>query len=73
VNIGSWHFASFFSLVTTIFLNRNNPKSFTLFLGFEPAEFHETISESVAYVFAAQDGPFGRLMTSAIWYEPPSP
>ena len=33
--------------------------------------FHETITAPAAYVFAARDGA-GRLLTSAIWYEPPS-
>jgi hypothetical protein len=35
------------------------------------AQFEETIERPSAYVFAARDG-FGRLMTSAIWYEPPT-
>ncbi|MDB4964475.1 MAG: hypothetical protein JWN44_164 [Myxococcales bacterium] len=33
------------------------------------AEWSETISAPAAYVFAARDGA-GRMMTSAIWYEP---
>jgi hypothetical protein len=34
-------------------------------------EWHETIRAPAAYVFAARDGN-GRMMTSAIWYEPPT-
>jgi len=34
-------------------------------------EWAETIRAPAAYVFAARDGA-GRMMTSAIWYEPPS-
>jgi hypothetical protein len=37
----------------------------------DAVEFAETISAPAAYVFAARDGA-GRLMTSAIWYEPPA-
>jgi hypothetical protein len=33
------------------------------------ASFSETITRSAAYVFAARDGA-GRLMTSAVWFEP---
>ncbi len=32
-------------------------------------DFHEEIAQPAAYVFAARDG-FGRLLTSAVWYDP---
>jgi hypothetical protein len=32
--------------------------------------YDETLTKPAAYVFAARDG-VGRMMTSAIWYEPP--
>jgi hypothetical protein len=35
----------------------------------DAVEWHETIHTPAAYVFAARDGN-GRMMTSAIWYEP---
>ncbi len=31
----------------------------------------ETLTAPAAYVFGARDGAAGRMMTSAIWYEPP--
>ncbi|HWE29868.1 MAG TPA: hypothetical protein VHB97_17780 [Polyangia bacterium] len=34
-------------------------------------DFAETIATPAAYVFGARDGATGRLLTSAIWYEPP--
>lgn len=39
------------------------------FTGASAASFEETIARPAAYVFAARDGG-GRLLTSAIWYEP---
>jgi hypothetical protein len=35
------------------------------------ASFHEHLAQPAAYVFAVRDGS-GRLLTSAIWYEPAS-
>jgi hypothetical protein len=37
----------------------------------DSVEWSETIGAPAAYVFGARDGS-GRLMTSAIWYEPPA-
>jgi hypothetical protein len=36
----------------------------------DAVEWNETIDAPAAYVFGARDGE-ARLMTSAIWYEPP--
>ena len=36
----------------------------------DAVEWRETLAAPAAYVFAARDGG-GRMMTSAIWYEPP--
>ena len=37
----------------------------------DAVEWSETLTAPAAYVFAARDGA-GRMMTSAIWYEPPA-
>ena len=38
----------------------------------DAVDFAETIMTPAAYVFGARDGSAGRLLTSAIWYEPPT-
>jgi hypothetical protein len=38
----------------------------------DAVEWHETIAAPAAYLFGARDGN-GRLLTSAIWYEPQTP
>lgn len=38
----------------------------------DAVDFAETIMTPASYVFGARDGSAGRLLTSAIWYEPPA-
>ena len=47
-----------------------NGRSIQTWKDADAAEWSEETSERAAYVFGAQDGAYGHLMTSALWYEP---